>query len=98
MGSDSRVGVKEEAVEFGRGGELDTWTRRDVSGEKIVYMFVDGWYPRVRIGKKRVRVPVLVTLGTCADGRRVILDLRIAGEESEASWTEVVHSLIERDV
>ncbi|MBX3026706.1 hypothetical protein KF840_17510 [bacterium] len=31
-----------------------------------------------RIGK-RVRVPVLVTLGTCADGRRVLLDLRVAG-------------------
>ena len=42
-----------------------------------------GWYPRVRIGKKRVRVPVLVTLGVCADGRLVILDLRLAGVESE---------------
>jgi putative transposase len=79
-------------------GDFETWSRRDLSQEKIVYLFLDGWYPRVRIGKKRVRVPVLVTLGTCADGRRVILDLRIAGEESEASWTEVVHSLIERGV
>jgi hypothetical protein len=26
-----------------------------------------------------VRVPVLVTLGVCADGRRVVLDLRLAG-------------------
>jgi len=56
------------------------------------------WYPRVRIGKKRVRVPVLVTLGTCDDGRRVVLDLRIAGEESHASWREVVDSLIARGV
>lgn len=79
-------------------GDFETWSKRDLGEEKIVYLFLDGWYPRVRIGKKRVRVPVLVTLGTCADGRRVILDLRIAGEESEASWTEVVHSLIERGV
>ncbi len=79
-------------------GDFETWSRRDLSQEKIVYLFLDGWYPRVRIGKKRVRVPVLVTLGTCQDGRRVVLDLRIAGEESEASWTEVVHSLIERGV
>ena len=29
-----------------------------------------------------MRVPVLVTLGVCADGRRVVLDLRLAGAES----------------
>jgi transposase-like protein len=52
----------------------------------------------VRIGKKRVRVPVLVTLGVCADGHRVVLDLRIAGEESEASWSEVLRSLASRHV
>lgn len=52
----------------------------------------------MRIGKKRVRVPVLVTLGVCADGRRVVLDLRIAGEESEASWSEVLRSLVARNV
>jgi putative transposase len=66
--------------------------------EQVRYLFQDGWYPRVRIGKKRVRVPVLVTLGVCADGRRVVLDMRIAGEESEASWSEVLQSLVERHV
>jgi len=43
-------------------------------------------------------VPVLVTLGTCADGRRVLLDLRLAGNESTAAWQEVLHSLITRNV
>ena len=41
---------------------------------------------------------MLVTLGVCADGRRVVLDMRIAGEESEASWNEVLQSLVERHV
>jgi transposase-like protein len=76
--------------------DFESWSKRDLAQEQIVYLFLDGWYPRVRIGKKRVRVPVLVTLGTCADGRRVILDMRMAGEESVASWKEVVDSLIER--
>jgi putative transposase len=57
---------------------------------------MDGWYPRVRIGKKRTRVPVLVTLGVCADGRRIVLDIRIAGQESEAAWRELVQSLVKR--
>jgi transposase-like protein len=72
--------------------------QRDLAAEQIGYLFLDGWYPRVRIGKKRVRVPVLVTLGTCGDGRRVLLDLRLAGEESTAAWQEVLQSLVRRNI
>lgn len=74
------------------------WGQRDLAAEQICYLFLDGWYPRVRIGKKRVRVPVLVTLGTCGDGRRVLLDLRVAGEESTAAWQEVLQSLVRRNI
>jgi transposase-like protein len=76
--------------------DFDAWAQRELAAEQIRYLFLDGWYPRVRIGKKRVRVPVLVTLGTCADGRRLVLDLRLAGEESEASWREVLDALTKR--
>ena len=78
--------------------DFAAWGQRDLAAEQIRYLFLDGWYPRVRIGKKRVRVPVLVTLGTCADGRRVLLDLRLAGEESTAAWEEVLQSLVRRQV
>jgi len=78
--------------------DFDAWAQRELATEQIRYLFLDGWYPRVRIGKKRVRVPVLVTLGTCADGRRLVLDLRLAGEESEASWREVLDALTKRHV
>jgi transposase-like protein len=54
---------------------------------------MDGWYPKVRIGGRRERVPVLVTLGVRANGERVVLDMRLVGEESAASWAEVVASL-----
>ncbi len=78
--------------------EFETWSRRDLEQEQVRYLFLDGWYPRVRIGKKPVRVPVLVTMGVCADGRRLVLDMQIAGEESEASWGEVLQSLVARRV
>jgi transposase-like protein len=78
--------------------DFASWAKRDLAAHRIRYVFLDGWYPRVRIGKKRVRVPVLVTLGTTAEGERVILDLRIAGEESEAAWSGVIESLIARNV
>jgi transposase-like protein len=76
--------------------EFDAWSARDLAAEGVCYIFMDGWYPRVRIGKKRTRVPVLVTLGVCADGRRIVLDIRIAGQESEAAWRELVQSLVKR--
>jgi len=78
--------------------DFDAWAQRELAADQVRYLFLDGWYPRVRIGKKRVRVPVLVTLGTCADGRRLVLDLRLAGEESEASWREVLDALTKRHV
>jgi transposase-like protein len=64
----------------------------------VRYLFLDGWYPRVRIGEKRVRVPVLVTLGVCADGRRMVLDLRLAGVESEQAWLDAVRALAARNL
>ena len=65
--------------------DFETWRRRDLAGDQIQYLLMDGWYPKVRIGKRRVRVPVLVTLGVRADGERVVLDVRLAGDESTAA-------------
>jgi transposase-like protein len=78
--------------------EFSAWAARDLAAEQVCYLFLDGWYPRVRIGKKRTRVPVLVTLGVCADGRRVVLDMRLAGQESEAAWRELMQSLVARNL
>ena len=78
--------------------DFEAWAQRDLGELKIRYLFLDGWYPRVRIGKKRVRVPVLVTLGVCANGQRVVLDLRLAGCESEQAWLEAVRSLSARHI
>lgn len=78
--------------------EFRAWSERDLGAEQIRYLVQDGWYPKVRIGRQRVVVPVLVTLGVKADGERVIVDLRLAGEESAASWGEVVASLVRRNV
>jgi putative transposase len=76
--------------------DFDTWRTRDLADEDIRYVFMDGWYPKVRMAGRRERVPVLVTLGVRANGERVVLDMRLVGEESAASWTEVVASLAMR--
>jgi transposase-like protein len=76
--------------------DFGAWSERDLSSEGVRYLIQDGWYPKVRIGKRRAVVPVLVTLGVREDGQRVILDMRMAGEESGASWSEVLASLVRR--
>jgi transposase-like protein len=78
--------------------DFAAWRGRDLGHDGVRYLFLDGWYPKVRLGKQRVRVPVLVTLGVCADGRRVLLDLRMVGEESAAAWREVIDSLVARHI
>src|SRR5438105_8541386 len=78
--------------------DFETWRRRDLAEDQIQYLIMDGWYPKVRIGKRRVRVPVLVTLGVRGDGERVVLDVRLAGDESTAAWRDVIRSLVDRPV
>ena len=78
--------------------EFETWRRRDLAEDQIQYLIREGWYPKVRIGKRRVRVPVLVTLGVRADGERVVLDMRLAGDENTAVWRDVIRSLVDRHV
>ena len=78
--------------------DFETWRSRDLAEDVIQYLIMDGWFPKVWIGKRRVRVPVLVTLGVRADGERVILDVRLAGDESTAAWRDVIRSLVDRHV
>ena len=78
--------------------EFETWRERDLAQDHVRYLFLDGWYPRVRIGKKRVRVPVLVTLGVRADGQRVVLDMRIGGARERGGVARGVEDLVRRRV
>jgi transposase-like protein len=78
--------------------DFETWRGRDLAADGIQYLMLDGWYPKVRIGKRRVRVPVLVTLGVRADGVRVVLDVRLVGDESTAAWRDVIRSLVARQI
>ncbi len=78
--------------------DFETWRGRDLADDQIQSLIMDGWYPKVRIGKRRERVPVLVTLGVRGDGERVVVDVRLAGDESTAAWRDVIRSLVDRHV
>jgi putative transposase len=78
--------------------DFEEWRQRDLSQEAIRYLMLDGWYPKVRIGRRRVRVPVLVTLGIKADGQRIVLDMRLVGQETTMAWQEVIEQLVARQL
>ena len=78
--------------------DFKRWRERDLAKDDIRYLFLDGWYPKVRLGKRRVRVPVLVTLGVRSNGQRVLLDMQLAGDESSAAWQGVMEDLVRRHI
>lgn len=79
-------------------GDFEAWRTRDLAADDLRYLFFDGWYPTIQLGKRCVRVPVLVTLGVRGTGERVVVDLQLAGAESTTAWQGVVQRLVARHV
>jgi transposase-like protein len=73
--------------------DVAAWQTRDLADDQIRDLVIDGWYPKVRLGKRLVPVPVLVTMSARADGERVVVGLRLVGNESTAAWRDVVEQL-----
>jgi len=74
---------------------FEKWRRRDLSGEEIVYLFLDGYYLGVRMGV-REKEGLLLAHGVRRDGSRVLLAVHLGGRESTESWKGVLDDLTER--
>ena len=76
--------------------DWEAWGRRDLAGEAIVRLILDGTVVRVRLDRKATSVSLLVVLGVRRDGQRVLLAVRAMGGESEAAWRAVLDDLVAR--
>ena len=74
--------------------EWQEWRQRSLAGVELVYMWVDGVY--VKAGLEKTKAALLVAIGACADGRKVILAVEPGYRESSESWAEMLRSLKER--
>jgi transposase-like protein len=72
------------------------WRRRDLAEERIVYLYLDAIYPKVRSAGKVVSLPVLVALGVKQTGEKILLALAIAGAETGAAWQMMLEDLAAR--
>lgn len=76
--------------------DWEAWGRRDLAGEDIVRLILDGTVVRVRLDRKATSVSLLVVLGVRRDGQKVLLAVRAMGGESEAAWRAVLDDLVAR--
>ena len=71
------------------------WRKRDLSEENILYLFLDGYYLRVR-QNSREKEGILVAHGVRKDGSRVLLSIHLGYRESTDSWKTVLYDLEQR--
>jgi transposase-like protein len=76
--------------------DWDAWNKRDLAGEDVVRLILDGTVVRVRLDRKATNISLLVVLGVRRDGQKVLLSVRNMGGESEAAWRGVLDDLVAR--
>ena len=76
--------------------DWDAWNKRDLAGEDIVRLILDGTVVRVRLDRKATNISLLVVLGVRRDGQKVLLAVKNMAGESEAAWRSVLDDLIGR--
>ncbi len=72
---------------------IEQWRNRDLSGEKIKYLFIDGVIFKMRIEGTIENVPVLVAIGVREDGIKLVLGLQSGDKESATNWREFFRDL-----
>lgn len=76
--------------------KLATFRARRLDGHAYPYLKVDARYEKVRVEKRVISQAVLVVVGFTHEGRREILDWRLADSESESSWSTLFRELKDR--
>jgi putative transposase len=74
---------------------FDAWRRRDLSGEELIYLFLDGHFEGVRLGTPQ-KEAILVAHGITQSGQRVLLGVYLGGTESTEAWKLALEDLTER--
>jgi len=75
--------------------DFERWQDRDLSGQKVLYMFLDGIYLKLRPEDKRA-VAVLCAYGMLWDGSKVLLHLALGDKESTACWEAFIEDMKQR--
>jgi len=72
---------------------VERWRTRDLSGEAVKYIYLDGVNFHMRVGGSVEVVPVLVAIGVTVSGRKTVLGLQSGDKESAGCWREFFKDL-----
>jgi len=72
---------------------VEKWRTRDLSGEPIKYLFLDGVNFDMRIDGSIEKVPVLVAIGVTETGQKLVLGFQAGDKESAPTWREFFKDL-----
>jgi putative transposase len=75
---------------------VERWRSRDLSGQAIRYMFLDGVNFDMRIDGSVERVPILVAIGVSESGHKLVLGFQAGDKESAPTWREFFKDLKKR--
>jgi len=89
----SRSGVSRVASQLQ--ADFDNWRKRDLSGLKVVYLFLDAIYLPLRQGTEE-KEGVLCAYGILEDGKKVLLHLALGSRESYEAWLAFLHDMVGR--
>ena len=76
--------------------EYRTWQRRSLADEPIAYLYLDGQRHRVRADGHVTWCSVLMAVGVRRTGEKVVLALRVVGDEQTAAWAQLLEDLTTR--
>jgi transposase-like protein len=74
--------------------EYEQWCKRDLSGKRYCYLWVDGIHTNVRVGDDRLCC--LVVIAATEDGRKELVAVESGYRESKESWAAVLRDLKRR--
>jgi len=74
----------------------EAWQKRDLAGDDIVRLILDGTVVKVRLDRKVTAISLLIALGVRRDGQKVVLAIKNMGGETEAAWRAVLDDLTSR--
>lgn len=77
---------------------VEAWQGRSLVGLDLVYLYLDGFHLKVRVGGRVSPVPVLAVRGVQRSGQKVLVHLSLRGTESTNAWAAVCEDLRERGV
>ena len=78
--------------------DWEAWTKRDLAGEDVVRLILDGTVVRVRLDRKATNISLPVVLEVRRDGQKVLLAVKNMGGESEAAWRGILDDPVGREL